>query len=467
MTLPIQGHSFLFRLWLSIACTFLVVVFWPDGAFSNVQASVTGAAAFGVAALPPPALTPAPAAAAAAGSTAAAPPAKVPRPTSPDAARSSTRAPAPQPRPTLAPRPAAADAISAAGTPQVARADGRTENWAVEPSHVDAETPKLGRVVNESGAMRAICPSTEEVQCSHADKQQRSIAIVIVGLRERLLFNKTLEHVIRRSVEEGFVVHVYMALVDKGNGAHWRPERKRGIEDPMFSNLSHSAFQQRLSQWVRQAGGCLMCVLNYPGSEPVEPLPTGGDMDGRLTQYLPRSSKIGRNVLRTLGSRETLWNVTLENEKQLGRNYTLAMWTRPDSYWFGNITSPADLLSKNHSSTTVWTQDCKSAAGLNDKSAILGRQAAGIMFKAYSRFYNTKSITRYFRGRMANAERYLMAVATEGRLQVERLKFWSLPNSDGMLLASGKVCFIVLYWCPASGIKRPNMCPNDSKNKRR
>mmetsp|Transcript_145509 Transcript_145509/g.466324 ORF Transcript_145509/g.466324 Transcript_145509/m.466324 type:complete len:426 (+) Transcript_145509:28-1305(+) len=425
MTLPIQGHSFLFRLWLSIACTFLVVVFWPDGAFSNVQASVTGAAAFGVAALPPPALTPAPAAAAAAGSTAVAPPAKV------------------------------------------ARADGRTENWAVEPSHVDAETPNLGRVVNESGAMRAICPSTEEVKCSHTDKQQRSIAVVIVGLRERLLFNKTLEHVIRRSVEEGFVVHVYMALVDKGNGAHWRPERKRGIEDPMFSNLSHSAFQQRLSQWVRQAGGCLMCVLNYPGSEPVEPLPTGGDMDGRLTQYLPRSSKIGRNVLRTLGSRETLWNVTLENEKQLGRNYTLAMWTRPDSYWFGNITSPADLLSKNHSSTTVWTQDCKSAAGLNDKSAILGRQAAGIMFKAYSRFYNTKSITRYFRGRMANAERYLMAVATEGRLQVERLKFWSLPNSDGMLLASGKVCFIVLYWCPASGIKRPNMCPNDSKNKRR
>eukprot|EP00445_Apocalathium_hangoei_P007812 CAMPEP_0203859022 /NCGR_PEP_ID=MMETSP0359-20131031/11597_1 /ASSEMBLY_ACC=CAM_ASM_000338 /TAXON_ID=268821 /ORGANISM="Scrippsiella Hangoei, Strain SHTV-5" /LENGTH=458 /DNA_ID=CAMNT_0050775853 /DNA_START=10 /DNA_END=1386 /DNA_ORIENTATION=- len=458
MTLPIQGHSFLFRLWLSIACTFLVVIVWPDGAFSNVQgleAWVTLPTAFAAAA------------AAAAGSTAAAPPAKVPRPTSPDAARSSTRAPAPQPRPTLAPRPAAADAISAAGTPQVARADGRTENWAVEPSHVDAETPNLGRVVNESGAMRAICPSTEEVQCSHADKQQRSIAVVIVGLRERLLFNKTLEHVIRRSVEEGFVVHVYMALVDKGNGAHWRPERKRGIEDPMFSDLSHSAFQQLLSQWVRQAGGCLMCVLNYPGSEPVAPLPTGGDMDGRLTQYLPRSSKIGRNVLRTLGSRETLWNVTLENEKQLGRNYTLAMWTRPDSYWFGNITSPADLLSKNHSSTTVWTQDCKSAAGLNDKSAILGRQAAGIMFKAYSRFYNTKSITRYFRGRMANAERYLLAVAPEGRLQVERLNFWSLPNMDGMLLASGKVCFIVLYWCPASGIKGPNMCPNDSKKKRR
>eukprot|EP00444_Apocalathium_aciculiferum_P000636 CAMPEP_0183404798 /NCGR_PEP_ID=MMETSP0370-20130417/15360_1 /TAXON_ID=268820 /ORGANISM="Peridinium aciculiferum, Strain PAER-2" /LENGTH=67 /DNA_ID=CAMNT_0025586677 /DNA_START=60 /DNA_END=263 /DNA_ORIENTATION=- len=67
---------------------------------------------------------------------------------------------------------------------------------------------------------------------------------------------------------------------------------------------------------------------------------------------------------------------------------------------------------------------------------------------------------------MANAERYLLAIAREARLQVERLNFWSLPNMDGMLLANGKVCFIVLYWCVASGIKRQNMCPNDSANRR-
>jgi len=323
----------------------------------------------------------------------------------------------------------------------------------VEPSHIDAETPKLGRVVNESGTMRAICPSTEEVQCSHVDKQQRSIVVVIVGLRESLLFNKTLEHVIRRSIQEGFVVHVYMALVDKGNGVHWSSERKLGVEDPMFASLSHSAFQQRLSQRVRQAGGCLMCVLNYPGPQQVAPLPTGGDMDMRLSQYPPRHNEVGRNLLRMLMSRETLWNVTLENEKQLGRNYTLAMWTRPDSYWFGNITSPGDLLSKENSSTTVWTQGCNSWGGLNDKSAILGRQAAGIMFKAYSRFYNTKTITS------VNSEMYLLNVAREAQLQVERLNFWSLPDMDGMLLPSGKVCFIETYWCQASGIKGQRMCP--------
>merc|ERR1712137_774550 len=59
----------------------------------------------------------------------------------------------------------------------------------------------------------AQCPTVEQAECASLAGKP-AIAISIVGVKQRMLFNSTVDNVVKSIAEQGFAVHVYISLVD-------------------------------------------------------------------------------------------------------------------------------------------------------------------------------------------------------------------------------------------------------------
>jgi len=81
---------------------------------------------------------------------------------------------------------------------------------------------------------------------------------------------------------------------------------------------------------------------------------------------------------------------------------------------------------------------------MNDKSVLLGREAADVMLSAYSNFWNPHPELR-----SKNAEIYLSLYARSQQLKMMYLKPGDLPGSDALIYETNppRVCFLLTYWC--------------------
>jgi len=244
-----------------------------------------------------------------------------------------------------------------------------------------------------------------------------------------------------------------MALVDKGDGNSFRKVRKVGHPDPSLQPLSHDQLQLRIQEDVRKAGACLMCLTISTTSEILPPTPRGLVFDQRLYQYPPFKSPLGRNILRVWKSRQSLWKAAKINEQRLGSKYSMAIWTRDDAFWINRIVDPAELLKNPNSPRTVWSKGCKQWSGINDKTVLLGRDAAEDMLSVYSSFWKKEPSLRSF-----NAEVYLKVFANSRKLILKELPFDELPNSDAMLYGENKICLLKHYWCPHPSPWNTKLC---------
>merc|ERR1711972_279678 len=139
---------------------------------------------------------------------------------------------------------------------------------------------------------------------------------------------------------------------------------------------------------------------------------------------------------------------------------SLAIWTRDDAYWIDKVGSLAALLRKQTSNHTVWSKNCKYWGGINDKTVIMGRHAAGMLFTAYSSYLKPTPLFRSM-----NSEIYLSLLAERRRLLKVRLPHEYMPCWDGMLFGQDQICLVKKYWCPHPSAWTAKMCEDLFKSR--
>ena len=173
--------------------------------------------------------------------------------------------------------------------------------------------------------------------------------------------------------------------------------------------MTDSAFAKYLADAVRDAGGYLVHCAIHDEVE-LDPLPENRTrFKRRLALYSPYTTRPGRAVLRTWKARESMWNMSLGVERAHNASYKLVMWTRDDALWLDRVQlCPFAWQPDLHK--TLFTRNCLSWDGINDKSVVMGRAAAARVMLAYTAFWDP----RYFL-EVDNAETYLMQWARLNR----------------------------------------------------
>lgn len=286
-----------------------------------------------------------------------------------------------------------------------------------------------------------VCPGLAERSSCAAVGDRKAVLLAVTGLRKRLIFDSTVEHVVRSLAGDGHAVHVYMSLIDKPDDHPWKNFRLLEKEVPEHANKTHREMREHLSGMVERAGGCLMCYSVEDHSEALPQIPEA--LDQQLYTYKPRDTAVGGNVLRVWKARQALWGFGLRAEKQLGMTYSLAMWSRDDTRWVSRLMDVRSLLEAPDAANSVWSKNCRRWGGINDKVVLSGRAAAEKMFGAYDAFFDEHKHIR-----SANAEKYLARMAGAKGLKMKELSFAQMPSGDAMYVEKPTpYCFVRMYWC--------------------
>mmetsp|Transcript_9278 Transcript_9278/g.26668 ORF Transcript_9278/g.26668 Transcript_9278/m.26668 type:complete len:451 (-) Transcript_9278:107-1459(-) len=316
----------------------------------------------------------------------------------------------------------------------------------------DAGVSAAPSAKNKAESANGATPSATEMQLAkaakdgpnggcHARLHSRAVAIYLVGVRQRLILNSTLQHVVKPIVDDGFAAHLYIALILNVSGTgNWKRIRERAAEDHALATLSASQLRAHLGARTAEWGGCLVHVATKPRPITIDGVP---ENPGQIQQYPPVNTTTGRRLLSTWFLREMLWNRTLRRERTWHMQYLLAMWVRDDAFWMADIGSLSKLLAAPKATRSVWSRNCGSWGGINDKTVIVGRQAAGALLQLFSGFMKGGV------GKPSkNAEVYLLHAVRAAGLERRRVTFNQLPEASAMLVGDPpRVCILNTTWC--------------------
>jgi len=268
----------------------------------------------------------------------------------------------------------------------------------------------------------------------------RMVAVIMTGLKRRLLLESFIKHVVKRLASLGYKVHVYLSLVEASSYGDFQQGRKSVEVPTAIANLSGRDFQDVVREKITEAGGCV-AELSVQGSEVIPFFPDGFKHQ-MLSEYPPWKGEVGRNVLRTWKSREVLWKAAKCNERSMGEQYAMSMWARPDTFWMGDLVDPTAMMARPNASNALWTKNCHNWGGINDKVALMGRQAADKMFDAYTMWLDARvNIVA------TNSEGFLSTLAKMNGIQSQLLDHQSeLVFGDAVQTKQGP-CLIAYYLC--------------------
>lgn len=265
-----------------------------------------------------------------------------------------------------------------------------------------------------------------------ARRSKGVLAVVLVGLLERLVLDNKLEYVVAAAAEQGYQVHIYFSMVANGagNGVAFllQDQRSKGKE----TNLQLQSLRDR----VTAAGGCLRFaeVLNAR-----ESLNIGGHKEGqRFKQYDPVTSKVGRNVLRRFLSLEKTMHQILSDNPQ---GPDLVLVTRDSDMWMHslNLTFFEQDREQSHK---VYAKNCMTFGGLNDKTLVFGREAGKkVLSTIYSKFWSDdKALVT------DNAEQFIERFISHCGMKSQGINFDALPTVDG-IYSGDRLCVVNFYAC--------------------
>merc|ERR1712129_340757 len=101
------------------------------------------------------------------------------------------------------------------------------------------------------------------------------------------------------------------------------------------------------------------------------------------------------------------------------------------------------FLTQKKAHRTLYSKDCKTWNGINDKTVVLGRTAADIMLRAYSAYWNPRPALVSW-----NAEIFLKKLAESRGIKLRPVSHEYLPTGDGMLIGGRTpICIFRCYWC--------------------
>jgi len=305
------------------------------------------------------------------------------------------------------------------------------------------------------------CPTAESVRCTDA-AWRRTAAVYIVGIKSRALLNTTMQRVLRRAIDDGFAVHVYLSLIYDASGTgNWLRAREMSRQDPAIERLSRRGLQRYLRDLVRPTGACVLCAEIPQRPQELEHIP---ENPGQLREFPPHNTSTGKRVLNMWLRREKMWNATLLREAATGKRYEFLMWVRDDAYWVGDIPRPSALMQVPDAARTMWTLRCGEWGGVNDRVGMFGRDAAPAMLTMFSGFMHGGFPTG-----TRNSEVHLLKAARAGHVVLQRSTYDVLPLAIAMVYDTRRgpaLCLLRKYWCGnAAGVSGLKFCEDINQSK--
>lgn len=287
------------------------------------------------------------------------------------------------------------------------------------------------------------------------------LAVLIPGLEDRFLYATKAHQVVAPAVAAGYAVDVYASMVASGyvNSGRFRPAVSGAIVNPEVANGSS---RERLSEALRGVGGNLAAFFLLPTALEVESS-FPADPPRRLTQYPVDSSEVGKNVMRRFKAIESLMAAMVQAEAASGAGYSFVLLTRDDDFWLGPLDLPS-FAADPDSANRVYSKGCKNWDGINDKTLLFGRQAAGrVLGRIYGGFWTRdESLTTY------NVEMFLQNFVKLQNVTSVPVEFKRLPTCDSVYVkgpgGGPALCQKGFYLCPGplpagGGFLAPEVCP--------
>lgn len=312
------------------------------------------------------------------------------------------------------------------------------------------------------------------------------LAVFIVGLLDRLILFSKITQVVEPAVLEGYQVNVYLSVAKLQDAHAFKPLDGR-IQSPEAQNVSTKTCWERdnfcevVYRAVTLAGGKLALAEVLENQIDVRSVAYADHPEienpGRLFQYAPYVHKdetghivdgdeSGKNVLRRFWSLEKLANRCVTNSS-VPPDFLLI--THDDDQWMGPLTL-SNFSSRTNASRKVFSKDCNTWLGINDKTLLLGRDAASVILsRLYNGFWTQSNEldeacwSRDHTWRVRNLECYLLHWVHVQGMTSEPVDWQLLPTYTSAWMNDGTLCQRTLYskWISkACGLdKLPKACP--------
>eukprot|EP00670_Eutreptiella_braarudii_P009193 CAMPEP_0174307656 /NCGR_PEP_ID=MMETSP0810-20121108/1260_1 /TAXON_ID=73025 ORGANISM="Eutreptiella gymnastica-like, Strain CCMP1594" /NCGR_SAMPLE_ID=MMETSP0810 /ASSEMBLY_ACC=CAM_ASM_000659 /LENGTH=294 /DNA_ID=CAMNT_0015414771 /DNA_START=384 /DNA_END=1268 /DNA_ORIENTATION=+ len=213
------------------------------------------------------------------------------------------------------------------------------------------------------------------------------------------------------------------------------------ISDPETGGLTPQQLYTKLQQRLESAGGHLPYFEHLDHPEDLDPLPTPEDgpiekrFNLRLRTSSPYDTLKGRGILRVWKARQRMWDEAEKQERLYKATYEFAMWTQDDVFWVGPLSLIRLARAYVRYSDTIWSHKCRAFGGINDRTVLMGRQAAAVLMRAYKSFWDPQL------NATSNANQWLAMLANANRMQRALLPFMTLPSVEaGISNWTGSVC---------------------------
>jgi len=285
--------------------------------------------------------------------------------------------------------------------------------------------------------------------------QGENIAVLITGVQDRFLWNSKMENLLKPLVEQGYGVDFFIQLVEHGSqsGASWGNVKRTDSHDLTIGNIDS------LRQAVKDAGGRI-CILELIETDNKICLPTEitPDLLKHMSQYPPSTEMIGLNVLRRFSSLAQLLNKSKTFEQQEQFQYKFVLVTRDDDYWLQPLSlSSFSLLETDN---VIYTRNCKTWGGLNDKTFLMGHTAAHALLPKFVPgfwWHDTRL-------EVWNAERVLAGMVNVLGISSHPVPFEQIPTAEARYEAdtdgSVQLCLSPIYLC-ANVSGSPAVCSSN------
>lgn len=243
-----------------------------------------------------------------------------------------------------------------------------------------------------------------------SEHNSQRVAVLIAGCRDRLIWKSKVERVVEPLILQGFHVDFFLDLVEAD-------QQSNSVFSPIPGSTDAQIDFDHLNKTLTDAGarlahlhlhGRLDVEKDYPTQEYIEK-----HLRGRIWSYSPFSngvghsmfpSGVGRNILRRFKATASLMESVEREERQSGA-YGYVLWAKDDGYWLNSLRMSS--FARPGDQNMVFSQNCLTFGGINDRSLLFGRKAAGAMLMhVYSDFFQKEKPLNSF-----NSEAYWLMLS--------------------------------------------------------
>jgi len=290
-------------------------------------------------------------------------------------------------------------------------------------------------IYNSRGMMcaRCMCIVLSCIACQAQGTSQEAIAILTTGTEARFIQPSKVDQLIKPLVDQGYRVDVYIQLVARGyeSSTRWALNEIQAARD----NFSLPSFQSS----VEQAGARLKhaeLLSGQPTLTPSESSITEANypwLSKVMSQYSPLSSNIkkqnaGLNVLRRYSSLTAMVEKSASVEKADQFQYDMFLVTRDDDYWMRAL-DLTNVRSDPEKAVSVYSKNCYTWNGINDKTLLFGRTAAHAIITHFMEKFIDPEMGKIFISRNAQAAESILQVITDfSGMKSKPLPFDQIPT---------------------------------------